>query len=74
VRFFWSEDEKSYDKIKNRLDKVGPTEVSSWANTTLWTIQEGLEQAHGDTAALKQARSNTVALLAALDSLLDRKP
>lgn len=74
MKFFRSDDEKTYDKIKARLDKVGPTEVSTWANTTLWTVQEGLEHVHKDPAALKQARTNTVALLAALDSLLDREP
>jgi hypothetical protein len=71
MRFFRSSDEKTYDKVRSRLDKVSLPQTQSWASTTLWTVQEGLEKAH-DKAALEQARTGTVALLAAVDSLLDR--
>ena len=60
-----------YDKVRKRLDSVSKPQTLAWANTTLWTVNEGLEHAD-DRAALEQARINTVALLAALDSLLDR--
>ena len=66
-------DLSGYAKVKKRLDSVSKPQVANWANTTLWTVQEGLEHAD-DRAALEQARINTLALLAALDSLLDRTP
>lgn len=72
MKFFRSADEKTYDKVKNRLEAVSLPQALDWANTTLWTIQEGLEHGAGDRAALDQARLNTVALLAAVDTLLDR--
>ena len=71
MRFFRDSDEKTYDKVKRRLDSVSLPATQDWANTTLWTLQEGLEKAH-DKAALEQARTHAVALLAAVDSLLDR--
>jgi hypothetical protein len=71
MRFFRDSDEKAYDKVKARLDRVSLPQTQDWANTTLWTVQEGLEKAH-DRAALEQARTGAVALPAALDSLLDR--
>lgn len=71
MRFFRTEDEKGYDKVKKRLDSVSLPQTQAWANTALWTIQEGLE-AGADRAALDQARTNSIALLAAIDSLLDR--
>jgi hypothetical protein len=72
MRFFRSADERLYDKVKNRLETVSRAQNLDWANTTLWTIQEGLERGSADRAALQQAREGTVALLAAVDSLLDR--
>lgn len=61
----------TYAKVKKRLDSVSLPQTQSWAMTTLWTVQEGLEHAN-DKAALEQAREGIVALLAATDSLLDR--
>jgi hypothetical protein len=72
VRFFRDSDEKTYDRVKKRLDSVSLPMSLDWASTTLWTVQEGLEKGSGDRAALQQAREGTVALLAAIDSLLDR--
>lgn len=72
MRFFRNDDEKNYDKVKSRLDRVSLPQSLDWANTTLWTVQEGLEKGAGDKAALTQARAGAVALLAAIDSLLDR--
>lgn len=60
-----------YIKVRSRLDRVDTNQTVAWANSTLWTIQEGLEHAD-DKAGLQQARTNTIALLAAVDSLLDR--
>lgn len=71
MKFFRSGDEKTYDKVKKRLDGVSLPAAQAWANSTLWTVQEGLEKAQ-DRAALLQAKEGTVALLAAIDSLLDR--
>lgn len=72
MKFFRNGDEKTYDKVKQRLDSVSLPAALDWANTTLWTVQEGLDKGAGDRAAIQQARANTVALLAAVDSLLDR--
>ncbi len=66
-------DNQAYLKVRSRLDKVDTSQTLAWANTTLWTVQEGLEHAD-DKAGLEQARRNTIALLAAVDSLLDRTP
>lgn len=74
MRFFWSSDEKAYDKVKKRLDSVSPTQVHDWAEGSLWAIQEGLEGGRRDSAGLQQARTGIVGLLAAVDSLLDRQP
>lgn len=71
-RFFRAGDEKAYTKVYGRMDSVSLPVARDWASTTLWTIQEGLEKGAGDKAAMQQARTNTVALLAAVDSLLDR--
>jgi hypothetical protein len=71
MKFFQPSDDRTYTKVRRRLDSVSLPQTQDWAATTLWTIQEGLEQAH-DRAALEQARTGTVALLAAVDSLLDR--
>jgi hypothetical protein len=72
MRFFRGSDEKDYDRVKKRLDSVSLPQALDWANTTLWTVQEGLERGAGDRAALQQARTGAVALLAVVDSLLDR--
>lgn len=71
-RFFRDGDQKNYDKVKSRLDSVSLPQTADWANSTLWAVQEGLERAH-DPAALQQARDGTISLLAAIDSLLDRR-
>ena len=75
MRFFKAPDEKAYDKARKRLDKVDRLRVQDWAETSLWTVQEGLEGARRDSdpAALQQARLGVVGLLAAVDSLLDRQ-
>lgn len=71
MKFFRDSDEKAYDKVRKRLSRVSVLQVRDWANTTLWTVQEGLEHSD-DRAALEQARTGTVALLASIDTLLDR--
>jgi glutathione S-transferase len=75
-RFFKDSDEKAYDKARRRLGKIRSMEVLSWAETSLWAVQEGLEHYRGrtDRAALEQARTATVGLLAAIDTLLDTHP
>lgn len=70
-KFLKDPDQKTYDKVKRRLDSVSLPATTDWANSTLWTVQEGLEKAQ-DRAALLQAKEGTVALLAAIDSMLDR--
>lgn len=70
-RFFKDDDEKTYNLVRQRLGRVALPVAQSWAESTLWTVQEGLEKAQ-DRAALLQAREGTIALLAAVDSLLDR--
>lgn len=71
MRFLRTGDEKTYDKVRGRLDRVSLPVTLDWANSTLWVVQEGLEKAQ-DRAALLQAKEGTVSLLAAIDSLLDR--
>lgn len=72
-RFIPGTDERVYTKVRKRLTKFNGTEAAAWAETGLWTIQEGLEGflRHKDRAALQQARTAAVGLLAALDALLD---
>lgn len=72
MRFFKDSDERTYSKAKKRLGRVDQGVVVDWANTTLWAVQEGLEGAQDDRAALLQARTGVVTLLAAVDTLLDR--
>lgn len=72
MSFFRNKDEKAYRKVKARLSRVPEAVAKEWAHTTLWTVQEGLEHAE-DRAALEQSRTGAVALLAAIDSLLDRQ-
>jgi hypothetical protein len=71
VKFFKDNDEKAYDKARKRLQIVDQHQVHHWADASLWAVQEGLERGRYDRAALVQARTGTVGLLAALDTLLD---
>jgi hypothetical protein len=77
VRFFKTKDERAYDKAYARLSKTlesRPAVVLQWAETSLWSIQEGLDgyRRSSDPAALQQARTGLIGLLAAVDVLLDR--
>ena len=67
-------DAAAYLKAKERLDKVKSGQALQWADTTLWTLQEGLDgfRATSDRATLLQARTAAFGVLAAVDSLLDR--
>lgn len=74
MKVFKGKDERTYDKARKRLDRVPPGEALSWADTTLWGVQQYLE-AYGrekSPALLQEARGGVVALLAAVDSALDR--
>jgi hypothetical protein len=62
-------DRRAYDKAKKRLDSVSETQVRMWADSALWSVQQALEQ-----GLPEQCREGAVALLAAADSLLDRRP
>lgn len=70
MKFFRDSDERAYAKARRRLRKATIRQTATWAQTSLWTIQEGLEH-FGDRAALEQARTGAVSLLAAIDTLLD---
>lgn len=74
MKFLKFGDERTYDKARKRLDKVTVPAAHDWAETSLWAIQEGLEGARStrDRAALQQARTGAIGLLAAIDSVLDR--
>lgn len=74
MRFRKDPDQKTYDKARNRLDKVDQTQVHQWAENTLWATQRGLDgyRATADEASLREAKQGALGLLAALDSLLDR--
>jgi hypothetical protein len=62
-------DRKVYDKARKRLDSVSEAQVRMWADSALWSVQQSLEQ-----GIPEQCREGAVALLAAADSLLDRRP
>ena len=68
--------EKYYRTASTRLKKVSGTAVLSWADSSLWATQAGLDgwRATTDRAALEEARLGAVGLLAAIDNLLDRHP
>jgi hypothetical protein len=72
VRLFKDDALRAYKKARKRLDDKNASVVVTWANSALWSIQEGLEHSVDD-AALRQARLGTISLLAAIDSLLDRR-
>lgn len=72
MRLFKGKDEKAYDKARDRLSSRPKPTVAVWANSAVWSIQEGLEHWQ-DPAALQQARTGAVSLLAAIDALLDNK-
>lgn len=74
MRFIPKGDEQTYRKAKKRLGKVKSGQALQWADTSLWTLQEGLDgyRATNDRATLLQARTAAVAVLAAVDALLDR--
>jgi hypothetical protein len=63
-----------YKKVRSRLKKVSRTQVMAWADSGVWSTQESLEMyaRTQDYAALQQARTNVIGLLAAVDHLLDR--
>ena len=71
MRLFKARDEKTYDKARKRLSGRDKPTVAIWANSALWSTQEGLEHWQ-DPAALEQARTGVVTLLAAIDHLLDK--
>lgn len=64
-------DQKAYEKARDRLSRVSTTMTHQWAQTSLWAVQEGLEHPE-DPAALQQARTGVLGLLAAVDTLLDK--
>jgi hypothetical protein len=70
VRFLPDKDERAYSKARRRLRGIRSLEVQNWGLTSLWAVQEGLE--HLDRAALQQARTGVVGILASIDTLLDR--
>lgn len=67
---FLDSDERYYRKARKRLGRLPLPQVQDWGSSTLWGIQEALEQAP-DRAALATARQGTAALLAVIDTLLD---
>ena len=63
-----------YKKCRKRLSRLDGTSTAVWANSALWSLQSDLD-AFGrsqDPAALVAARQGAVALLAAVDELLDK--
>ena len=66
-------DDFFYKKAKRRLGKVDHVQTLSWADTSLWAIQEALDvyRRERNPAALEEARKGAVGLLAAVDTLLD---
>lgn len=68
-------EDRDYKKAKKRLDSVSSHHVQAWADSALWALQGGLDgfRATGDPAALREARTGAMGLLAAVDSLLDRE-
>lgn len=75
MRFLPDSDKRIYEKARKRLGKVQPSVVHTWADSALWAIQEGLEgdRRSPDRAALDQARTGTLSMLAAIDTLLDNR-
>lgn len=67
-------EDRDYKKARKRLDRVTETQVQMWADSALWSLQSGLDgfRATSDVAALREARTGALGLLAAVDSLLDR--
>lgn len=64
-----------YRRALKRLRKVDSAEVLNWAQTTTWALQSSLDgyQATRDEAALDEALTGAVSLLAAVEVLLDRE-
>lgn len=64
-----------YKKAQKRLETQSAAVVGEWGMTSLWATQRALEtyQRTGDPASLEEARLGSLALLASLDNLLDRK-
>lgn len=71
MQIFSRSDKKTYNIVRSRLRRVTGYQAQEWAESTLWSVQAGLETRNRD--GLLESRNSTVALLAALDILLDRK-
>lgn len=63
----------TYNKAARRLSKVSPAVRLAWFDSTFWAVQ-GFRDEYDRTknrAALEEARTGVLGLLAAVDSLLD---
>ena len=56
-----------YAKARKRLERLDTPGVQAWADSAFWSIQQ-----YRETGTVAEARKATVALLAAMDVLLDR--
>lgn len=66
-------DNALYKRAHGRLKKVSRAQTVDWAQSSLWATQQALDgyAATDDPAALQEAKSGVVGLLAAVDVLLD---
>lgn len=66
---------REYKTARKRLGRVNSSDVLLWADSGIWAVQAAMEayQRTADPAALVQAQSGAVGLLAAVDVLVDKK-